>query len=154
MAIEILVRSQNSTTTSFTSSTPQETISYVLHVKESFDMFVEVPPVQLTVTQEMSNSTNITVRNAGIYGLDVRFHSILESEYASQWDHSLSPSTASLGPGNATELLLSVNGSEMPNGTHARFTIIALSTTPGGELMEFGIVHMLYLEVRDESDAS
>ena len=150
--VEVLIRSQNNSASSFTTTRPKQTVSFVLRVLNPFDFSIEIPEEPLTVTRDAGNTTNVTVLNTGIHPITVRIHTILEATNPEGWNHSISKTECELEPDDSADVTLTVTGHDVPDGSTARITIIGMSTNPGGEMVRFTMVHTTFREVTDEDD--
>jgi len=148
--IKIEVTSQNASSGTFSSNTPKETITYMIHVKDPYDLLIVTPDQEVIIPSDSGNTTRVTVWNKGLLSLEARIFAFFGDENSTGWDLTMTNTSLSLEPETAGIVDLNITAQGIENGTSMVITIIAMSTTPLGEILEYGMISAVYLEEGDE----
>lgn len=150
VTLKVRVISQNISSETFSSHKPRETIPFILHVRNPYDLALQVPEETIIVRDGSRNTTRIVIMNTGREVLKIRVHAFFDSDNATGWDLTLHNGTQILQAGASGNVSLEVSGSGLANGSSIDITIIAQATTPTEKLLDHGTIHAQYLEGTDE----
>jgi len=140
--VKIRITSQNESTGTFSSHTPKETITFYLIVQNPYDLTIQPLTENFTMGANETETTSIMVNNTGTFPLEVHLDHVIKGENNTLWTVNLNLTEIDLYPEQSRSIDVAISTHDVPNDSMITIAIIAMTTTPLGEKLEYGILHV------------
>ncbi len=149
--VSIQVRSQNESAGTFSTFTPKEKFTFILHVKDPYDVELTTPEPIITVSENTTDHYKIFVNNTGTRNLTVETQIMTFGVNSESWNVTLKANNTVLGPGHSRVMNLTISWDDEARGTTLNIAIIAYCSTPLGNIIEALFIEVVCPEEIDGS---